>query len=95
MFDLSQPSRTVSLMDPLTDTERTLLRLASAWWSSRGALEEVVRRELDLSVTHFWQAVNVLIDDPRALAAEPVLVRRLQHIRETRQRSRSTRRLSA
>ena len=46
-----------------------------------------------MSATRYYQVLNVLIDDPAALAAEPMLVKRLRRMRSTRQRERTARRL--
>jgi len=50
---------------------------------------------LDLSATRYYQVLNTLIDNPDALAADPLLVKRLRRMRDERQRARSARRLGA
>jgi hypothetical protein len=45
--------------------------------------------------TRYYQVLNHLLDDPAALAYAPATVRRLQRLRDRRQRARSTRRLGA
>lgn len=76
----------------LTDAERTVLDLERQWWQYPGAKDQAIRTELDLSPTAFYQRLNVLIDTERALAADPILVKRLRGLRADRQRSRSLRR---
>jgi len=51
---------------------------------SLGAREDAIRAELGISPFRYYQRLNVLIDDPAALAERPQLVRRLQRIREQR-----------
>jgi hypothetical protein len=46
-----------------------------------------------MSTTRYYQVLNALIDTPSALAADPMLVKRLRRLRATRQRQRSARRL--
>jgi hypothetical protein len=41
-----------------------------------------------VSATRYYQSLNVLLDKPGALAAEPVLVGRLRRLRLSRARSR-------
>jgi hypothetical protein len=44
-------------------------------------------------MTRYYQVLNALIDTPRALAADPVLVNRLLRLRDERQQQRSSSRL--
>jgi hypothetical protein len=46
-----------------------------------------------LSATRYYQVLNQVIDNPAALAAEPLLVRRLRRLRANRQKTRAARRL--
>ncbi len=69
---------------PLGDRELGLLALERRRWRHRGAKEQAVRDELGLSAARYHQLLNALLDDPRALAAEPVLVARLRRLREER-----------
>ncbi|HEX7354257.1 MAG TPA: DUF3263 domain-containing protein, partial [Mycobacteriales bacterium] len=43
--------------------------------------------------TRYYQILNALIDNPNALAVDPMLVKRLRRLRAARQRQRSARRL--
>ena len=61
-------------------------------WKYAGAKEQAVRELFDLSATQYYQVLNTLIDSPAALAAEPMLVKRLRRMRATRQRERTQRR---
>ena len=42
----------------------------------------------------YFQRLSVLLDDPRAYAHDPILIKRLRRIRDSRQRSRSDARLA-
>lgn len=78
----------------MTEHDALILDLAGRLPRVFGVAETVVARETGLSMTRFWQRVNQLIDDPEALAADPVLVNRLRRIRETRARARQAVRLA-
>lgn len=69
---------------PLTDTERAVLALEKRHWRYEGTKEAAIRDELGISATRFYQLLNVVIDSPAALAAEPVLVNRLRRLRDAR-----------
>lgn len=77
----------------LTETEVAILAFEQQWWKFEGAKEQAVREKFDLSSTRYYQVLNALIDRPEALAADPLLVRRLRRLRAARQRQRSARRL--
>ena len=70
-----------------------MLDFERQWWKYAGAKEQAVREKFDMSSTRYYQVLNALIDRPEALAADPLLVRRLRRLRATRQRQRSARRL--
>ena len=46
-----------------------------------------------MSATRYYQVLNALVDKPEALAADPMLVKRLRRLRTSRQRTRAARRL--
>ena len=46
-----------------------------------------------MSATRYYQVLNGLLDNPAALEADPMLVKRLRRMRASRQRQRSARRL--
>ena len=77
----------------LTAREREILAFERHWWKYAGAKEQAVRELFDMSATRYYQLLNALIDRPEALAHDPMLVKRLRRMRQTRQRARSARRL--
>jgi len=77
----------------LTDRDRKVLEFERQWWKYAGAKEQAIRDLFDLSSTRYYQLLNQLIDDPAALAFDPMLVKRLRRLRASRQRARSARRL--
>ena len=77
----------------LTAREQEILAFERQWWKYAGAKEQAVRELFDMSSTRYYQVLNALIDRPEALAHDPMLVKRLRRMRQTRQRARSARRL--
>lgn len=77
----------------LTRRERDILDFERKWWKYAGAKEEAVRSLFDLSPTRYYQVLNAIVDKPQALAADPMLVKRLRRLRMSRQRQRAARRL--
>ncbi|MGW4272440.1 DUF3263 domain-containing protein [Streptomyces seoulensis] len=68
--------------------ERDILALERRGFSGPGAKERAVREELGLSPVRYYQLLNALLDDTRALAHDPVTVNRLRRIRESRRAER-------
>ncbi len=79
--------------DGLPRRDREILAFERQWWKFAGAKEQAIRELFDMSSTRYYQLLNNLIDDPAALAADPMLVKRLRRLRAARQRQRSARRL--
>jgi hypothetical protein len=78
---------------PLSERDAEILAFERQWWKYAGAKEQAVREKFQMSATRYYQVLNALIDKPEALAVDPLLVKRLRRLRETRQRIRSARRL--
>jgi hypothetical protein len=90
----SSPSSAATAGEPeLPELEREILEFERQWWRVAGAKEQAIRDRFDLSSTRYHQLLNALIDSPAALRTDPMLVKRLQRLRSTRERSRSARRL--
>ncbi|MEW2510974.1 DUF3263 domain-containing protein [Streptomyces sp. NPDC046870] len=68
--------------------EKAVLALERRTFPGPGAKERAIREELDLSPVRYYQLLNALLDDERALAHDPVTVNRLRRIRETRRAER-------
>jgi len=77
----------------LGERDARILEFERQWWKYAGAKETAIRELFDLNATRYYQILNSLIDTPEALAAEPMLVKRLRRMRSARQRERSARRL--
>ena len=77
----------------LSERDREILAFERHWWKYAGAKEQAVRELFGMSATRYYQVLNALLDRPEALAADPMLVKRLRRMRAARQRQRSARRL--
>ena len=77
----------------LTDREQEILAFERQWWKYAGAKEQAIRELFDMSATRYYQVLNALVDRPEALAADPMLVKRLRRLRASRQKARAARRL--
>lgn len=92
---LDASATALSEQDPtgLSERDLAILEFERQWWRYAGAKEQAIRELFDCSATRYYQLLNALIDDPAALRADPMLVKRLRRMRSARQRSRSARRL--
>jgi hypothetical protein len=77
----------------LSDRDREIIAFERQWWKYAGAKEQAIRELFDMSATRYYQVLNALIDNPAALEADPMLIKRLNRLRATRQRARSARHL--
>ncbi|MCX4675275.1 DUF3263 domain-containing protein [Streptomyces sp. NBC_01433] len=68
----------------LSDRDRGLLALERRSWAGPGAKERAIREELGISPVRYYQLLNALIEDRRALAEDPITVNRLRRIRDAR-----------
>ncbi|WP_079429049.1 DUF3263 domain-containing protein [Streptomyces katrae] len=66
----------------LTDAEAAVLAYEGRSWPGPGAKERAIREGLGLTPVRYYQLLNALMDDPRALAHAPGTVNRLRRIRE-------------
>jgi Protein of unknown function (DUF3263) len=80
--------------DGLTERERQVLAFERQWWRRPGAKEQAIRDLFGLSSTRYYQLLNNLLDNPDALAYDPVLVKRLRRLRATRTRTRTAGRVA-
>jgi len=77
----------------LSERDQRILEFERQWWKFAGAKEQAIREQFDMSATRYYQVLNSLLDQPAAMAFDPMLVKRLQRMRASRQRARSARRL--
>jgi len=75
----------------LSDFDQRILVFERQWWKHAGAKEDAIRAEFGLSTARYYQVLNAVLDLPGALVFDPMLVKRLQRIRDTRTGARSAR----
>jgi hypothetical protein len=76
-------------VDGLTRREHDILAFERQWWKFAGSKEEAIKELFAMSATRYYQVLNALVDRPEALAADPMLVKRLRRLRATRARART------
>lgn len=81
--DTSHDDRTGSA-PPLSGRDRAVLAVERQSWAGPGAKERAIREQLGIAPTRYYQLLNALIDDRRALAEDPVTVNRLRRVRDAR-----------
>ncbi|WP_149361797.1 DUF3263 domain-containing protein [Lolliginicoccus suaedae] len=77
----------------LSERDLEVLAFERQWWKYAGAKEEAIKNLFGLSATRYYQLLNILLDRPEALRADPMLVKRLRRLRSGRQKARTARRL--
>ena len=78
----SSSAEGVAYPPPETWPTGRLLSVERRGWSGPGEKERAIRERLDMSPTRYYQLLNALLDDPVALAHDPVTVNRLRRRRE-------------
>jgi len=73
------------MTENLTDLDRAILNLEKQWWKYTAAKEKAARDQMGLSATRYYLALNQLLDNPAAAAAEPILINRLREKRDASQ----------
>lgn len=72
-------------MTPLTDREQRILDHEAHHYKYGGAKDTAIHHQFG-NVTHYYQALNALLDRQEALAYAPLTVKRLRDRRVTRGR---------
>ncbi|MGH9229245.1 MAG: DUF3263 domain-containing protein [Acidimicrobiales bacterium] len=72
----------------LTDRDRAILDFERCWWMLAAPKSAGIREHLNLSPTRYYRLLNALLDDPDAVAYDPLVVHRLRRTRLQRRRAR-------
>ena len=75
----------------LSELEIRILDFEASWWRYAGAKEAAIKELFELSAARYYQLLNDLIDRDDALAASPMLVKRLRRLRDARMNTRTAR----
>jgi hypothetical protein len=78
----------------LDEREMQILAFEARAWQHPGAKADAIREEFGLSAARYYRILGELIDSPSALRHDPMLIKRLQRMREARVAARSRRSLS-
>ena len=73
----------------LSDLEVRILDFERQWWRYAGAKETGIKEQFNISARDYYELLNNLIDREDALAASPLLIKRLRRLREARITARS------
>jgi hypothetical protein len=73
----------------LDELELRLIEFERSWADRVGNREAAIRAEFGVSTARYYQMLYALIDSPLAVRHDPLLVRRLQRLRESRRRART------
>ena len=89
----SHPARPLpgEATDELDELALRVLDFERAWASRVGAKDAAIRSEFSIPAARYYQMLYALIDSPAALRSDPLLVRRLQRLRDARFRARAAR----
>ncbi|MGH2729546.1 MAG: DUF3263 domain-containing protein [Actinomycetota bacterium] len=82
-------------MDDLSRRDVAMLEFERSWWKHAGVKEHAIKERFDMSATRYYQLLNELLENPAAMAHDPILVKRLKRLRLYRQRQRVARLLGA
>ena len=74
----------LQLASPLSDLEVRILDFERQWWKYAGVKDAAIKELFNLSAKQYYELLNNLIDRPDALAASPLLIKRLRRLREAR-----------
>ncbi|WP_433213593.1 DUF3263 domain-containing protein [Dactylosporangium sp. CS-047395] len=72
----------------LDERGKKILAFEKQWWRQAGAKEQAIRDSFGVSTTRYYQLLNALLDNPLALAHDPLVVQRLRRLRASRARRR-------
>ncbi len=77
----------------LTKLEIEMLDFERTWWRYAGVKESSIKELFNLTPPAYYQLLNNLIDRSEALLTEPILVKRLRRLRDSRTAQRSSSKL--
>ena len=91
------PEFSMPLNDPasagLSEFEVKMLEFERSWWRHAGVKESSIKELFNLTPPAYYQLLNNLIDREAAVLAEPILVKRLRRLRDSRTQARSSSKL--
>jgi hypothetical protein len=88
-LNIAVEESSLQLRSTLSDLEVRILDFERQWWKYAGAKDAAIKELFQISAKQYYELLNNLIDRPDALAAAPLLVKRLRRLREARVSARS------
>jgi Protein of unknown function (DUF3263) len=82
-------------MDDLTQRDIEIMDFERSWWKHAGVKEQAIKERFDMSATRYYQLLSDLLENPAAMAHDPILIKRLKRLRSYRQKQRVARLLGA
>jgi hypothetical protein len=82
-------------MEELSGRDIEILDFERSWWKHAGVKEQAIKERFEMSATRYYQVLNELIEEPAAMAHDPILIKRLKRLRMYRQKQRVARLLGA
>ena len=79
----------LQLQGTLSDLEVRILDFERQWWKYAGAKDAAIKELFQISAKEYYELLNNVIDRPDAMAAAPLLIKRLRRLREARITSRA------
>jgi len=83
-LNIAVEETSVQLQGTLSDLEMRILDFERQWWKYAGVKDAAIKELFQLSAKEYYELLNNLIDRPDALAAAPLLIKRLRRLREAR-----------
>jgi hypothetical protein len=87
----SEASNASAPAEQLDELSLRMLDFEREWASRVGAKDAAIRSEFSIPAARYYQMLYALIDSPVALRSDPLLIRRLQRLRDARSRARAAR----
>jgi hypothetical protein len=73
-----------SVASTLSDLEVRVLDFERQWWRFAGSKDLAIQEQFGMTAPKYYELLGNLIDRDDALAASPLLIRRLRRLREAR-----------
>jgi hypothetical protein len=77
--------------EELSERDARILEFERRTWRNPGLKADAIRSQFGLSPARYHQLLTAVLDEPAALRSDPILVRRLQRLRDERTAARAAR----
>lgn len=94
MTDSAAHSADGAAVGDLTDLQAEVLDFERSWYTYGGPKDHAINEKFHMDAAAYFQVLNALLDNPAAYQRDPILIKRLRRIRDSRQRSRAQSRIA-